>query len=88
MVTIAGVSPSGTKTVIAIPDATHITFSVPVTVAAGAALQDCVNTNFDTDATNLWHAQAGLHAATAARPSTSSSTPATTRRRCGRSSAR
>jgi M6 family metalloprotease-like protein len=58
VVTFGAVSPSGTKTVTAIPDATHITLSVPVTVADGTALQDCLNTNFNTDANNLWHAGA------------------------------
>ena len=87
VVTFGSVSPSGTKTVTAIPDATHITVSVPITVANGASLQDCLGTNFDTDATNLWH-QRPTAPATAARRSTCSSTPATTRRRSGRSSAR
>jgi hypothetical protein len=58
VITIGGVSPSGTKTVTAIPDATHITVSVAVTAAAGAAVQDCINTSFNTDANNIWHQEA------------------------------
>jgi M6 family metalloprotease-like protein len=59
VVTFGSVSPSGTKTVTAIPDATHITVSVPITVANGATVQDCVNTNFNADATALWQADTG-----------------------------
>jgi hypothetical protein len=59
VVTFGSVSPSGTKTITAIPDQTHITLSTPVTVADGTSLEDCRNTNFDSDATNLWHQQAG-----------------------------
>src|SRR4051812_20875725 len=58
VVTFGAVTPTGAKTVTAIPDATHLTLSVPVTVAAGTAVQDCMGTNFNTDANNLWHAAA------------------------------
>ncbi len=59
-INITGVSPSGAKTVTAIPDDTHITLSTPVTVPANAAIQDCMG-NFDTDSANLWHQQAGCN---------------------------
>ncbi|HWK28798.1 MAG TPA: hypothetical protein VNS09_19715 [Solirubrobacter sp.] len=59
VITFGSVSPSGTKTVTAIPDSTHITVSVPITVADGVTVQDCVNTNFNRDATALWNADTG-----------------------------
>ena len=62
VITFGAVTPSGTKTVTAIPDATHITVSVPITVANGATVQDCVNTNFNTDANALWNADTGCAA--------------------------
>jgi M6 family metalloprotease-like protein len=49
---------STTRTITAIPDSTHITVSSAITVAASSQVQDCLNTNFDSDATNLWHQQA------------------------------
>ena len=57
-VTFSSVTPTGRKTIASIPDATHITLTTPVTVADGATLQDCVGTDFDSDAENLWHQQA------------------------------
>jgi M6 family metalloprotease-like protein len=47
-----------TSTIASIPDATHIVLAAPVTVAAGTAIEDCLNMNFDTDAANVWHAAA------------------------------
>ena len=59
VITIAGVSPAGRRTVTAIPDATHLTLSSPVTVADGAGINDCAGTNLETDADALWHADQG-----------------------------
>ncbi len=50
---------TSTRTVLAIPDATHVTVSAAVTAAAGSPVQDCINTNFNTDAANLWRADTG-----------------------------
>ena len=58
-VTFGSVTPTGRKTITAIPDATHITVSVPVTAPAGTSLQDCMGTNFNSDATALWQADTG-----------------------------
>jgi hypothetical protein len=57
VVTIGGVS--GRRTVTAVPDGTHLTLSEPVTVADGAAMNDCAGTRLETDADALWHADAG-----------------------------
>ena len=54
----------------------------------GTTLQDCMDTNFNTDATALWNADTGCAATNCGATSTCSSTPATTRPRSGRSSAR
>ena len=88
--TFGAVTPTGTKTVTAIPDATHITVSVPITVAAGASRPGL---RFSTPTSTPTRTRSGTptRAApppTAARRSTCSSTPATTRPRSGRSSAR
>jgi M6 family metalloprotease-like protein len=45
--------------VVAVPDGTHITFADSVTVPDGTPLQDCMNTNFDRDAANLWQQNDG-----------------------------
>jgi M6 family metalloprotease-like protein len=64
VVQFGAVSPTGNKTVTAIPDATHITVSVPVTVANGVSLQDCnfSSNQFNTDANALWNADTGCAA--------------------------
>jgi hypothetical protein len=59
VITIAGVSPAGRRTITAIPDDTHLTLDAPVTVAGGAGLNDCAGTRLETDADALWHADAG-----------------------------
>jgi len=56
-ITIAGIK--GLQNVTAIPDGTHITVASPISPANASAVEDCAGSNFDTDATNLWHAQAG-----------------------------
>jgi M6 family metalloprotease-like protein len=64
VIQIGSVSPSGNKTVTAIPDATHITVSVPITVATGASVQDCSfsSNQFNTDANAVWNADTGCAA--------------------------
>jgi M6 family metalloprotease-like protein len=57
VVTLSGVS--GTRTVVAVPDSTHLTLNAAVTVAAGAGVNDCSGTRLESDTDALWHADAG-----------------------------
>lgn len=64
VIQFGAVTPTGNKTVTAIPDATHITVSVPITVAAGTSVQDCnfSSNQFNQDATAAWNADTGCAA--------------------------
>ena len=55
VVTVAG----STRTVVAVPDATHLTLSSALTVADRAGVNDCSGTRLETDTDALWHAGAG-----------------------------
>jgi M6 family metalloprotease-like protein len=59
LITIAGATPSGQKTVTGIPDDTHLTLDSAVTVADKASLNNCAGTRLESDADKLWHADAG-----------------------------
>jgi len=63
VITIAGVSPSGRRTVTAIPDGTHLQLDAAVTVADKAGVNDCMGTRLETDADALDDNQAEADAA-------------------------
>ncbi|WP_051324434.1 hypothetical protein [Candidatus Solirubrobacter pratensis] len=53
-----------TRTITAIPDATHVVISGAVTAADGSAVQDCLNTNFNRDAQTVWQNESGCNPST------------------------
>jgi M6 family metalloprotease-like protein len=55
---------TATRTITAIPDATHVVISTAVSAADGSAVQDCLNTNFNRDANAVWQQESGCNPST------------------------